>query len=417
MSKGQKIAVLDIAGRKVVCIIAVINGDGSPRVVGFGHHISEGMKAGIIIDIKKAEKSILAALNAAERMAGETIEEVYVNLSGSSIKSQHINIETKISGHEVTQKDIDLMIRKGEELFENPESEIVQSTPLTYRIDDTDGIRDPIGMFGQIISTNLHVVTASATSVKNLRNLLAKCQLNIKSFIISSHASGLACLSQDEMEIGCTLLDIGASNTSLAIFAEGYPVYFDSIPVGGQHITRDIALGLSIDIPYAERLKVIHGSAISTQSDEMESIDIAEDEDTPEVEKTITKAELTGIIRPRVEEILELAKANLERSGLYGISGNKLVITGGSSQLQGIKEICSFVFNKHTRIAKPIELVGMPESAKGSSFATVVGMLIFAVRQKERSESKSKFHPIEIVSSAKHSAKNFWLVDWFKRNF
>ncbi len=418
MSKTSKIAVLDIAGRKVVCVVATINGDNIPKVVGFGHHISEGIRAGIIIDIKKAEKSILAALNAAEKMAGETIEEAYVNISGSSIKSQHINIETKISGHEVTQKDIDLMISKGEELFENTETEIIQSVPLTYRIDDTDGIKDPIGMFGQVISTNLHVVSASATSVKNLRNLLGKCHLNVKDFVVSSYASGLAVLSTDEMEIGATLLDIGASNTSIAIFADGYPVYFDSVPVGGQHITRDIALGLSVSVPFAERLKVIQGSAISTEAEDMDRIDINDEEDEGGApEKSVTKAELTSIIRPRVEEILELAKSNLEKSGLYGVSGNKIVITGGTSQLQGIKEISSFIFNKHARIAKPVEIVDMPESAKGPSFATAIGMLLYAAKQREKGDSRTKFSPMDIVSSAKQSAKSFWLVDWFKRNF
>lgn len=414
MSKSSKIAVLDIASRKVVCIIASINGDNIPKVVGFGHHISEGIKAGIIIDIKKAEKSILAALNAAEKMAGETIEEVYVNISGSSIKSQHINIESRISGHEVTSKDVDQMISKGVDLFENTESEIIEAVPLTYRIDDTDGIKDPIGMFGQVISTNLHVVSASSTSVRNLRNLLSKCHLSVKGFIVSSYASGLATLTQDEMDIGVTLLDIGAGNTSIAIMADGYPVYFDSVPVGGQHITRDIALGLSVGVPYAERLKVINGSCISTEADDMERIELSDEESGQE--KTITKSELTSIIKPRVEEILELAKNNLEKSGLYSISGNKVVITGGSSQIQGIKEIASFIFGKHSRIAKPLEIQGMPESAKGPAFATAIGMLLYAAKQRDRQESKSKFNPMDIVGG-KSSGKGFWLIEWFKKNF
>ncbi|MDX1949119.1 MAG: cell division protein FtsA, partial [Rickettsiales bacterium] len=245
MSKPNKIAVLDIASRKVVCVIASINGDGRPKILGFGHQFSEGVKAGIIIDIKKAERAILAALNAAEKMAGETIDEAYVNISGSSITSNHINIETKISGHEVTLKDIDLMINKGNELFENSETEIIQSVPVGYKIDDNEGIKDPLGMFGQLISTNLHVVTASKTAVKNIKNCLAKCHLNVKDFVATAYASGLACLSDDEMDIGVTMLDIGAGNTSIAIFSEGYPVYFSSVPVGGLHITRDIALGLS----------------------------------------------------------------------------------------------------------------------------------------------------------------------------
>jgi cell division protein FtsA len=220
------------------------------------------------------------------------------------------------------------------------------------------------------------------------------------------------------MDIGVTLLDIGAGNTSIAIFADGSPVYFDSVSVGGQHITRDIALGLSVSVPFAERLKVIHGSAIGTEADDMDRIDLADEEEGEGVDKSITRAELTSIIKPRVEEILELAKSNLEKSGLYGVSGNKVVITGGSCQLQGIKEICNYMFNKHTRIAKPSEIIGMPESAKGPAFATAIGMLIHAARQKEKGEARSKFNPMEIVSNAKNGGgKSFWLVDWFKRNF
>ena len=424
MSKAQKIAILDIASRKVVCIIASVNGDNEPKLLGFGHQLSEGIKAGIIIDIKKAERAILAALNAAEKMAGETIEEAFVNISGSNITSNHINIETKISGHEVTFKDIDLMIRKGNELFENPETEIIQSIPLGYKIDDSEGIKDPIGMFGQTISTNLHVVTASATSVRNIKNCLGKCHVNIKDFIVSSYASGLSVLTEDERDIGVTLLDIGAGNTSIAIFSEGYPVYFDSVPVGGVHITRDIALGLSVGIPFAERLKVIHGSAISTDSDDLDRIELVDEDDNVNAEKSITKAELTSIIKPRVEEILELAKTNLEKSGLYSIAGNKVVITGGSSQLQGMKEVAGHVFRKYVRLASPQDVKGLPESAKGPSFSTAVGMLLNAVQMRDRIETRNKFKSsisskgkAHRSSTQEEGGKSWGIVEWFKRNF
>jgi cell division protein FtsA len=419
MSKLGKIAVLDIASRKVVCVIANVNGDGVPRIIGFGHQVSEGVKAGIIIDIKKAERSILSALNSAEKMAGETVDEAYVNISGSNITSNHINIETKISGHEVTFKDIDLMLSKGNELFENKEVEIIQTVPCGYRIDDSEGIKDPIGMFGQVISTNLHVVTASATAVRNIKNCLAKCHVNVRDFVVSSYASGLSTLSDDEKEIGVTVLDIGAGNTSIAIFSEGYPVYFDSVPLGGLHITKDIALGLSVGIPFAERLKVIHGSAVATDTDDLDRIDLTDENEGFSLNaKQATKAELTAIIKPRVEEILEMAKSNLEKSGLYGVSGNKIVITGGSAQLQGMKEISSYIFNKHVRIARPIELPGIPESAKGAAFSTAIGMILHAAKNREIVEAKTKFNPMEMVSSKKsNSQKSNKIVEWFKKNF
>lgn len=419
LSKPTKIAALDIGSRKVACIIANINGDGIPKVIGFGHQVSEGVKAGIIIDIKKAERSILSALNSAEKMAGETIDEAYVNISGSNITSNHINVETKISGHEVTFKDIDLMLNKGNEIFENKEVEIVQTIPCGYKIDDSEGIKDPIGMFGQTISTNLHIVTASSTAVKNIKNCLGKCHINVRDFVVSSYASGLASLTDDEKEIGVTCLDIGAGNTSMAVFSEGYPIYFDSIPVGGLHITKDIALGLSVSQPFAERLKVIYGSTVSTDSDDLDRIDLNDESEAANISnKHITKAELTAIIKPRVEEILEMAKANLEKSGLYGAAGNKIVITGGTSQLQGIKEITSYIFNKYVRVAKPQELQGIPESAKGAAFSTAVGMLLHAAKAKEQSENKTIFNPIDIVAAnKKQSGKSNWIFEWFKKNF
>jgi cell division protein FtsA len=402
----------------VVCIIVAVNGDNKPKLLGFGHQLSEGVKAGIIIDIKKAERSILAALNSAEKMAGETIDEAYVNISGASITSNHVNIETKIQGHEVTYKDIDNMIDRGNELFENPEIEIIQSIPLGYSIDDTEGIKDPIGMFGQVISTNLHVITASRTSVRNIKNCLGKCHLNVKDFIISSYASGLAVLTEDEKDIGVTILDIGSGSTSIAIFSEGYPIYFDSIPIGGAHITRDIALGLSVSIPFAERLKVIYGNTISADNDDLDRIDLGNEEDNLGNNKTITKAELTSIIKPRVEEILEMCKHNLENSGLNSVSGSKVVITGGSSQLQGIKETAEFVFNKHIRIANPEEIYGMPESAKGPAFSTAVGMVKYAIENRNKQETRSRFNPIDIVSQPSNKSKNSWrIVEWFKENF
>lgn len=417
MSKPSKIAILDIGSRKVVCIIANINGDGIPKITGFGHQVSEGVKAGIIIDIKKAERSILSALNSAEKMAGETIDEAYVNISGSNITSNHINIETKISGQEITFKDVDLMINKGKEIFENKEVEIIQTVPCGYRIDDSEGIKDPIGMFGQTISTNLHVVTASATAVKNIKNCLAKCHINVKDFVVSSYASSLVTLNDDEKEIGVTCLDIGAGNTSITIFSEGYPVYFDSVPVGGFHITKDIALGLSVSMPFAERLKVLYGSAVSTDGDDLDRIELNDENDMSGNNKVITRAELTAIIKPRVEEILEMTKNNLEKSGLYSVSGNKVILTGGSSQLSGMKEICSYIFNKHARVKSPKELPGVPESAKNPSFATALGMLVFAAKNKEEVESRVKFNPIDIVSNKKSGGSSNRLVEWFKRNF
>jgi cell division protein FtsA len=412
MSKGQKIAALDIGSSKVVCIIAEKNGDNKIKVSGIGHQLSEGIKSSIITDVKKAERSILAAINAAEKMAGETIEEIYCNVSGCNILSQHVSIESRISGHAVTNRDIDNIIKKGVEALDKRDSEILNRFALGYKIDDNEGIKNPVGMFGESLSTNLHFVTASQTAIKNLRGALAKCQLNVVDFIFSGQASGVSTLRDDEKEIGVTLIDIGAATTTIAVFAEGFPIYFDYVPIGGAHITKDVALGLAISPNFAERLKILHGSCIKTDSDDRDVLDIKEDDDNLLEERSITRAELINIIQPRTEEIFELINEKLLSSGVNSLAGTKAVLTGGSSQLQGIKEVADHMLSKNSRVAKPIELHNIAESAKGPAFATVAGMLMMAFEKLEEKQNLLK----TIASKAESKSSNS-IIQWFKRNF
>jgi cell division protein FtsA len=412
MSKGPKIAALDIGSSKVVCIIAERNGDNQIKVSGIGHQLSEGIRSSVITDVKKAERSILAAINAAEKMAGETIEDVYCSINGSNISSQLISIESRISGHEVTNRDVDQIIKKGAESLERRDLEILNKFALGYKIDDNEGIKDPVGMYGEALSTNLHFVTASQTAIKNLRGALAKCHLNVNNFIFAAYASGIATLRDDEKEIGVTLIDIGSHTTSIAVFADGFPLYFDFVPIGGSHITKDLALGLAISPVFAERLKILHGSAIKTDSDERDILDIKEDDDNLLEERSISRAELINIIQPRVEEIFEMVNEKIQSSGVNNLAGTKAVLTGGGSQLQGIKELADHILNKNSRIAKPVELKNIAESAKGPAFSTVVGMLIMAFEKLDEKQNILK----NFAAKAEPRSSNP-IVQWFKRNF
>jgi len=422
MTKNGIIAALDIGTSKIVCFISYIDDSGKLKIAGIGHQVSQGIKAGIVIDVKQAESSILSAINAAEKMAGENIDQAIINVSGSSISSRIIKVETKISGHEVTDRDVNHIIQQGYEHFKNEEAEIMHCLPIDYAIDDVTGIKDPRGMCGESLSTELHVITASTTAVRNLTNCLARCHLNIEDYVTSPYVSGLACLTEDEKNLGVVLLDIGAGNTSIAMFAGGNAIYVDSIALGGGHITRDIARGLSTSITYAERIKNLYGSVIATDSDEREIIDIPQldlgsdvgfDEESEGVEENyVSKAILTSIIKPRMEEILEMARKNLESSGLYNMSGPRVVITGGTSQLQGLKELASHIFNKHARIAKPEQINGLADSIQGPAFSTCVGMLKYAANKRLASSGSL----LETENVAKRSAFKR-MVKWFKRNF
>jgi cell division protein FtsA len=415
LPKSIKIAAIDIGTSKVVTIIAEKNPSGEIIINGIGHQLCEGIRAGNVVDIKKAEKSIIASVNAAEKMAGETIETAFINISGCNIRSQYVSFETKIYGHEVTEKDLDLILKKALENFEDSDSNLLHSIPLGYTVDDNIGIKDPRGMFGNLLTTKLHVVDCSSTSIRNFENCLAKCHINVEDFVVSSLASATSCLRAEEKELGVTLIDIGAGNTNIAIFAEGYPLYLDSVPLGGLNITKDIALGLSVSIPMAERLKVLHGNVISTISDESDSIDISsEDEgDGEDAIKTISKTQISNIIRPRVEEILELTKARIEKSSYYNYSGTKIVLTGGSSQLNGIREICDNIFHKNTRVAKPFDIPSMPDSAKGPSFSTIIGMLKYGFDKYGEQSLLRIRNPLDSVSKKSSNP----LIKWFKENF
>ncbi len=380
------IATLDIGSSKVVCFIAEGDASGDVKILGIGHQVSRGVRGGIVIDMKQAEGSIVEAVHAAEKMAGVTIDRVMVNMAGSHLTSHHLQVETNISGHEVTDRDIQHVINEGYKHFAKDDREILHCIPVHYSIDDTTGIENPRGMLGERLRTHLHIVTASATAAHNLANCLGRCHLNIEDTIATPYAAGLACLTRDEKNLGSILLDIGGGNTAIAVFTSGQLVYIDSIPLGGIHVTRDIAHGLSTSLSYAERIKTLYGSTVSTTSDEWDMIDVPqtegfEDETTDAELVQISRAKLTGIIKPRMEEIIEMARKKLEKSSVAELLGSRVILTGGASQLVGVRELASHIFDRQVRIAKPEPMEGLAESTKGPAFSVAVGMLRYAMEQ------------------------------------
>lgn len=428
MARNGIITALDIGSSKIACMIAYRDLSGKLKVAGIGHQISHGIRAGIVVDVKKAESSILAAINAAEKMAGQTIDRAIINISGNSLNSRIINVEAKISGHEVTDTDIRHIIERAREQCATEESQIVHCMPVAYAIDDSTGIRDPRGMCGDNLSTEIHVVSASATAARNLANCLARCHLDVEDYVISSYMSGLACLTEDEKNLGVILLDIGGGNTSIAMFAEGMLIYAGSVALGGEHVTRDIARGLSITIPYAERVKTLYGAVVSTPNDEYEVIDIPiadmQADSQPEYEgggytrggdSYISKTLLTAIIKPRMEEILEMARRNIEARGLYQHTGPRVVLTGGGSQLPGLRELAGHIFSKHVRVGRPEPIEGMADSVQGPAFSACVGMLKHATSERT-SATVHKLPPREGADRRSGSGGNR-MVKWFKENF
>lgn len=405
------IAALDIGSSKITCFIAEILPTGTLSIVGIGNQVSQGIKYGTITDVKLAENSIRSAVGAAEQMAGLNVDRVVVNISGCRQASNHINLEMPISGNEISTRDIHRIISHGSAQLSNNENEVVHCLPVEYAIDDINGIVDPGGMYGKVLGTEMHIITASKGAITNITSCLAKCHLDVEDYIISPYASAIACLSDDEKNLGTILLDFGGGHTSIAIFRNGKMVYSGFISVGGMHITNDIALGLTTNIESAERIKTLYGNLISTSRDDREIIDIPQVGDDGRLDMNqIQRSTLVSIIRPRADEILELVAKNIDNSG-YGHIGGNIVITGGASQLGGLKELVAHSFSKQVRLGLPQKIEGIAESTKGPAFSTCVGILLFTLQKRQL----DSYDFMGRISKFNSPIKKF--TSWFKENF
>jgi cell division protein FtsA len=316
-------------------------------------------------------------------MAGETIERVVANLSGGFSASRIIKAEIGITGREITDAEMRRVLEHGYLMREPGDRQIIHSVPVGFSVDDSRGIRDPRGMLGERLGVNMHVVTASAASVRNHTAAVGRSHLEVEALVVSPYASGLSCLVEDEIGLGVTVIDMGGGTTGIAVFFEGNLVFTDSVPVGGIHVTNDIARGLSTPVVHAERMKTLHGNAIASPADERETITVPqvgeeEDGDVTHVPKSI----LVGIIAPRIEETFELVRNSLEASGFDKLAGRRVVLTGGAAQLPGMREIAGLILDKQVRVGKPLRISGLAEATGGPAFATSAGLVQFALSER-----------------------------------
>ena len=382
--KNGLIAALDIGSTKVCAAIARVESDQRLRLLGLGQQISKGLKSGTIVDMEALEVSILNAVHSAEEMASEVIQDITLSCS-SAVLSQIGDVEMPIQGREVIEDDLKHLFARAQEDLRGHQGrtlqnhELIHAFPIGYTVDGNRGIRDPRGMFCERLGVSLHVVNFPSTIVRNLIQCVAKCHLSLSQVVTPSYASSLSTLVEDEMDLGVTLVDIGGGVTSWATFLEGHCVSLGMIPLGGLHITSDIAQGLSTPLVQAERLKTLYGSALPTVSDEKETIivpQIGENQNTHAVQ--ITKGSLNRIIKPRLEEIFEYLKVKLDQTGPFKGGTRRIVLTGGTSQMFGLKDLASQVLARQVRLGKPLHIRGLSETSSNPSFSTVLGLLNFS---------------------------------------
>ncbi|MBI4030424.1 MAG: cell division protein FtsA [Proteobacteria bacterium] len=399
--KGSIIAALDIGSSKIACFIArIIDDNGGFEVVGVGHQASAGVKNGTVADLGAAEAAIRATVHAAENMAGPVIggyplRDVIVNVPGIHAKSHCFDVDVQVSGHEVTDNDVRRALAKAQtQALQGPEQELVHTVPTGYAIDGHNSIRDPRGMYGQNLGVDIHLVTGDSVALRNFATCIERSHLDISALCLSSYASGLSALVEDEMDLGCTVIDLGGGVTSLAVFSGGAMIFSDAVPLGGQHVSSDIARGLTTSLVDAERIKTLYGSAIAAGSDENDMIDVPQlGEDRHRQSGHVPRSLLIGIIQPRLEEILELCRARLQDSGIGAAAGRRVVLTGGASQLPGVRDLAQLILDKQVRQGRPIRIGSLADSVSGPAFATTAGLLIYV---SERSDET----PAEIMAQA-----------------
>lgn len=393
-ARGDVIGVLDIGTTKMCCFVARRE-EAAPRILGIGHQIARGIKNGVITDIEAASQAILTTVHAAEQMSGEHLSEVAVNLSGGFSASRMIKTEINLNGREVSDANMRRVLEQGFRVKEPTERTVIHSVPVGFAIDGSRPVRDPRGMYGHKLAVNMHVVTAESAAVRNVANCLGRCRLEIAAVVASPYASGLAALVDDESELGVTVIDMGGGTTTIGVFFDGNLVFADSVPVGGSHVTNDIARGLTTPIAHAERMKALYGSAIPSADDEREMITVplvGEEEDHA---NHVPKSLLVGIISPRLEETFELVRDRLEVSGFDKIAGRRIVLTGGASQLPGTRELAGLILDKQIRIGRPARVDGLAESTAGPAFATAVGLIHFALAEHAEPQRRGRMRTEE----------------------
>ena len=377
------IAALDVGTSKVCCFIARVEDGGALQIAGIGFHEARGLRAGTVVDIDAAEASILGAVHHAEQMADETIREVYLSFSAGAPQSHSVPVEVALNGHAIDDSDLRLALAQGHPDGDAGDRKIIHTIPVGYTVDGSRGIRDPRGMFGERLGVTVHTITAQPGPLRNLTSCVSRCHLNVADCVFSAYASGLACLDEDERELGVTLIDMGSGATSIAVFMEDDIVHADVVPVGGNHITNDIARGLSTPVSFAERMKALYGGAQASADDERETIDvrlIGEGEDA--AANPVPRSQLIRIIRPRVEEIFEMVRARLNASGFAEKVGRRMVLTGGACQLQGLRELATQMFGKSVRLGRPRNIQGLAEATGGPAYSTCAGLLHYAQRRR-----------------------------------
>ncbi len=386
--RSTVVASLDIGSSKIVCLIAKLEPQAPKdilrrrshgvRILGFAHTAASGIKAGGVVDLVEAEEMIRQAIDIAESMAGVQITSVVASLSGGRLSSERFIASIELAGGAVADGEIARVLAAASRHAVRGGRAVLHSLPIGYALDAVTGIRDPRGMLGHTFGVDMHMVTTDVALVRNLMLAIERSHLSVEAMVASPYVAGLAALADDEADLGAACIDLGAGTTTLAVFSGGRFVHAEGFALGGNHVTMDLARGLTTRISDAERIKAIYGSVLTGGSDERDMITVPPvGDDDREPPQFVSRAQIVRIIKPRIEEILEMVRDRLKESPFAAEPRARVVLTGGGSQLAGIAELASRMLKRPVRVGRPLGIAGLPEAAKGPAFAVAAGLLIY----------------------------------------
>jgi len=366
---------LDIGSSKVSAMIVARDPDGRLRVLGTGQRESRGVKRGYITDMEASEVAVREAVELAERMSGVTVDDVWASFGAGGLVSDLANVEVELGGHQVEQSDVDQLLLAGRNAINRTGQVVLHAHPALFTIDRNEGVKQPIGLFADKLGVDIHVVAADAAPLKNIDYVIRSAHLGVNAIIASPVAAAVACLTEEERDIGVALVELGAEVTNVSLHAGGMLVGLRSIAIGSRDITDDIACAFGIQRRDAERLKTFYGSAMTSPRDNHEMIDArpvgGDDNGEP---MRLTRAQLMTVIRARIETLTGEIEAALKELGFTGPVGRQVVLTGGGAELKNIADYMQGVLGRAVRVGRPRTITGLPEAHSGPAFATLVGL-------------------------------------------
>jgi cell division protein FtsA len=374
------ITALDIGSSKISALIAQPTEDGELQVLGTGQRESRGVRRGYIADMERTEIAIREAVEQAERIAGTNIEDVWVSFSAGGLVSNVASVEVDLGGHRIEQGDIDALLAAGRNSIDPDGRMVLHAQPTLYTLDGLQGVKTPLGLHADQLGVDIHVVAAEPSPVRNLDLCVRSAHLAVRSIVAAPIATGIACLSAEERELGVALVEFGAGVTNVSLFAGGLLVGLASIPIGSADITDDIASAVGTRRAQAERMKCFHGSAQTSPRDNHEMIEVAplSGEQGAAEPGRVSRAQLISVIRVRLEHWMGEIETALKTLGFSGPVGRQVVLTGGGAELKGIADYAQGVLGRAVRVGRPRGLIGLPDAHAGPAFATLAGLAQFA---------------------------------------